>query len=60
MADIVLSTLTAKYIHAAFGLRYLRAKALEKLNRYDRAIDDLNRTIEEMNRQAGDPTAGAG
>lgn len=25
MADIVLSTLTAKYIHAAFGLRYLLA-----------------------------------
>src|SRR6478609_12054049 len=25
MADIVLSTLNAKYIHAAFGLRYLLA-----------------------------------
>ena len=25
MSDIVLSTLNAKYIHAAFGLRYLLA-----------------------------------
>jgi hypothetical protein len=25
MADIVLTTLNAKYIHAAFGLRYLLA-----------------------------------
>ena len=25
MADIVLTTLNAKYIHAAFGLRYLMA-----------------------------------
>ena len=29
MADIVLSTLNAKYIHAAFGLRYLLANLAE-------------------------------
>ena len=29
MADIVLATLNAKYIHAAFGLRYLLANLTE-------------------------------
>jgi radical SAM superfamily enzyme YgiQ (UPF0313 family) len=42
MADIVLSTLTAKYIHAAFGLRYLLANLGELRPRAVLAEFDIN------------------
>jgi radical SAM superfamily enzyme YgiQ (UPF0313 family) len=42
MPDIVLSTLNAKYIHAAFGLRYLFANLGELQSRADIAEFDIN------------------
>jgi radical SAM superfamily enzyme YgiQ (UPF0313 family) len=42
MPDIVLSTLNAKYIHAAFGLRYLFANLGELQARADIAEFDIN------------------
>ncbi|HWX19211.1 MAG TPA: DUF4080 domain-containing protein [Candidatus Binatia bacterium] len=42
MADIVLSTLNARFIHAAFGLRYLLANLGELKPRADLAEFDIN------------------
>lgn len=42
MADVVLATLNAKYIHAAFGLRYLRANLGSLRDRCDIAEFDIN------------------
>ena len=42
MADIVLTTLNAKYIHAAFGLRYLRANLGPLRSRAAIAEFDIN------------------
>src|ERR1041384_2268079 len=42
MADIVLTTLNAKYIHAAFGLRYLMANLGELQPRACIAEFDIN------------------
>ena len=42
MADIVLTTLNAKYIHAAFGLRYLLANLGELRSRACLAEFDIN------------------
>ncbi|MGD0743625.1 MAG: DUF4080 domain-containing protein [Verrucomicrobiota bacterium] len=42
MADIVLTTLNAKYIHAAFGLRYLLANLGELQSRASLAEFDIN------------------
>jgi radical SAM superfamily enzyme YgiQ (UPF0313 family) len=42
MAEIVLSTLTAKYIHAAFGLRYLLANLGDLRSRATLAEFDIN------------------
>jgi hypothetical protein len=42
MADIVLATLNAKYIHAAFGLRYLLANLGELQPRGTIAEYDIN------------------
>ena len=42
MADIVLTTLNAKYIHAAFGLRYLLANLGELRSRARLAEFDIN------------------
>ena len=42
MPDIILATLNAKYIHAAFGLRYLLANMGELQSRCDLAEFDIN------------------
>src|SRR3954452_9317780 len=42
MADIVLATLNAKYIHAAFGLRYLMANLGQLQNRSALLEFDIN------------------
>jgi len=42
VADIVLTTLNAKYIHAAFGLRYLQANLGELQPRASLAEFDIN------------------
>src|SRR5205085_4711488 len=42
MADIVLTTLNAKYIHAAFGLRYLLANLGPLANRASLREFDIN------------------
>lgn len=42
MADIVLTTLNAKYIHAAFGLRYLLANMGDLRERSEMAEYDIN------------------
>ena len=42
MADIVLTTLNAKYIHTAFGLRYLMANMGELRERTELAEFDIN------------------
>src|SRR5688572_24883416 len=42
MPDIVLATLNAKYIHAAFGLRYLLANLGELKERAQIAEFDIN------------------
>lgn len=48
MADIVLTTLTAKYIHAAFGLRYLMAN-LGDLQADTRLMEfDINQRIPDV------------
>jgi tetratricopeptide (TPR) repeat protein len=42
----------------AYGLRFMRARAQEKLREFELAIYDLKRVVESMERQASDPTAG--
>jgi radical SAM superfamily enzyme YgiQ (UPF0313 family) len=48
MADIVLSTLNAKYIHAAFGLRYLLANLGELQSRACIVEFDLNQQANDI------------
>lgn len=63
MADIVLATLNAKYIHSAFGLRYLMAN-LGDLQPHARLMEfDLNRRpvdVVEAILQAGPRVVGLG
>jgi radical SAM superfamily enzyme YgiQ (UPF0313 family) len=48
MADIVLTTLNAKYIHAAFGLRYLMANLGELRDRACILEFDINQRANEI------------
>jgi radical SAM superfamily enzyme YgiQ (UPF0313 family) len=48
MAEIVLTTLTAKYIHAAFGLRYLMANLAELQSRASMVEFDINQKATEI------------
>src|SRR2546430_11001446 len=61
MAEIILTTLNAKYIHAAFGLRYLMANlgelrgraAIAEFNINQRPIDIAEALLEKMPRIIG-------
>lgn len=61
MADIVLSTLNAKYIHASLGLRYLQANlgalrdrsVLREFVIHDRPVDVVERILSHSPRIAG-------
>lgn len=48
MPDIVLTTLNARYIHAAFGLRYLRANLGDLFDRSTIAEFDINQSTTEI------------
>ena len=48
MADIVLTTLNAKYIHAAFGLRYLMANMGDQAARTELIEFDINQRALEI------------
>jgi hypothetical protein len=59
--DIILTTLNAKYIHAAFGLRYLRANLGELRDRSmimeftinERPIDIVERVLAQQPKLVG-------
>ena len=48
MADIVLSTLNAKYIHASFGLRYLLANLGDLRDRACIVEFDINQRVTDI------------